>query len=354
MYDEKTVKMGRINYLDVARGLAIILVVLGHIDFGDNYLCKWIYSFHMPLFFIISGYLRNFKKDRTLNILDEIKHNVKRFLYPYITFSIASILIKFIIVFILHKDNINEFYQMIKLTVALFGYGTLWFLPTIFLADILFLFIHKQRNYRLIFIFILLLSIALTYGIEYASNKYSLDILYGISYFIDRILIGTCYIYIGYILCIVINKMQLRYKNIFMCISIFLCNILISQMNGLVDLHYAKLNNQILYYYLAISTSFSILYMLKIFNAKSQVLEYFGKSSLIIMATHYNFELVRMCQYIYRYLHINMNRYLIDIFFCVVVMIGECVIIYCVNKYFSILINPKKLHQQMICLTKEG
>ena len=45
----------RLNYLDYAKGIGILLVVLGHIY--NNSVKLWIYSFHMPLFFIISGYL---------------------------------------------------------------------------------------------------------------------------------------------------------------------------------------------------------------------------------------------------------------------------------------------------------
>lgn len=41
----------------------MLLVVLGHIgvndNFGSSYLFKWIYAFHMPLFFWISGFLFN-------------------------------------------------------------------------------------------------------------------------------------------------------------------------------------------------------------------------------------------------------------------------------------------------------
>lgn len=43
----------RIEALDVAKGIGIILVIIGHLS--SSYLHDWIYSFHMPLFFIISG-----------------------------------------------------------------------------------------------------------------------------------------------------------------------------------------------------------------------------------------------------------------------------------------------------------
>lgn len=61
---------GRIGYIDAMKGFAILLVVLGHIGIGyynaDVYPQNWklfysiynlIYSFHMPLFFSLSGYV---------------------------------------------------------------------------------------------------------------------------------------------------------------------------------------------------------------------------------------------------------------------------------------------------------
>ena len=50
----------RINYIDVARGIGILLVVMGHNDFAaiSPFMHKFIYSFHMPLFFFLGGLLR--------------------------------------------------------------------------------------------------------------------------------------------------------------------------------------------------------------------------------------------------------------------------------------------------------
>lgn len=49
----------RIDWIDYAKAIGIFLVVVGH-TYAGNALTNWIYSFHMPLFFFLSGtMLRN-------------------------------------------------------------------------------------------------------------------------------------------------------------------------------------------------------------------------------------------------------------------------------------------------------
>lgn len=45
----------RENWIDITRGLAIIIMIIGHSISNQNAI-SWIWSFHMPLFFIITGY----------------------------------------------------------------------------------------------------------------------------------------------------------------------------------------------------------------------------------------------------------------------------------------------------------
>ena len=44
----------RVNWIDYAKAIAMVLVIFGHIA-TRNCLKDWIYSFHMPLFFSLSG-----------------------------------------------------------------------------------------------------------------------------------------------------------------------------------------------------------------------------------------------------------------------------------------------------------
>lgn len=56
--------MKRLRYIDIAKGMAILCMVLGHTYSMQEkpFIFIWIYSFHMPLFFITSGILYRIKR----------------------------------------------------------------------------------------------------------------------------------------------------------------------------------------------------------------------------------------------------------------------------------------------------
>lgn len=89
----------RINYIDYMRGIAIILVVMGHlIQFNgfptSNPVFEFIYSFHMPLFFAISGYITQ-RVTSIETIYEYFTYLKKKFLsiiLPLITWSLFIIL----------------------------------------------------------------------------------------------------------------------------------------------------------------------------------------------------------------------------------------------------------------------
>ena len=46
----------RIRFIDTARGIAIICIILGHL--GSASINRVVYTFHIPLFFLITGYFK--------------------------------------------------------------------------------------------------------------------------------------------------------------------------------------------------------------------------------------------------------------------------------------------------------
>ena len=59
--------MKRLDWVDIAKGIAIVLMILGHSSL-PNMIQNWIYSFHMPFFFFISGVLMDNSIKRSKSI----------------------------------------------------------------------------------------------------------------------------------------------------------------------------------------------------------------------------------------------------------------------------------------------
>lgn len=137
--------IARIGYIDIAKGIGILLVVMGHNDFSliSPFFFKLIYSFHMPLFFFMSGIF--FKPDLSFLIL--LHRRFDSVLRPYI-FTI--LLIFFATISFTRVDFANSTSRLIK---ALYGNGhyldwvQLWFLPHLFAVSLfVFLFFQLVRQ----------------------------------------------------------------------------------------------------------------------------------------------------------------------------------------------------------------
>ena len=145
----------RINWIDFAKGFAIISVVLGHALDDDFSLCVLIYIFHMPFFFILAGYLLNLDKwggaENFKNFLTKL---FKRLLVPYYLANILFFPIWFVVCHEL--GYLNYFWEWCTLkplnSIAeiFIGDGTnlvlgqLWFLPTLFLTQIILIFLYNH------------------------------------------------------------------------------------------------------------------------------------------------------------------------------------------------------------------
>lgn len=75
----------RISYIDVFRGFGILMMVMGHVGFGEIFQ-HWIHAFHMPMFFFIAGYLYKSRPLKTTLV-----KRIKGLLLPYLL--VGSVLV---------------------------------------------------------------------------------------------------------------------------------------------------------------------------------------------------------------------------------------------------------------------
>ena len=134
MEDNKDQKNeARESYLDIAKGIGIILVILGHIDIGMAN--TWIYSFDLPLFFVVSGICFHYRENFTEYLLKRLR----RCLLPYAFFGIVIALVESRTGYLYETGLKTNFLRLIKQE----RYSTLWFLATLMLASIIFYLIVR-------------------------------------------------------------------------------------------------------------------------------------------------------------------------------------------------------------------
>ena len=168
----------RIDYVDAAKAVGILLMILGHCYYVGTIPClsRVIYSFHMPLFFIISGLFI-----KPLGLKDGIMKYAKAYLKPYLV-ACGLMLILTIILNLIKGENLLE-----PVLTALKSYifasgsnegtamfhdypkvGMIWFLFALFWGCLFYSLIRKNINEELD---IFLLSLFLFF-IGYCSGKY--------------------------------------------------------------------------------------------------------------------------------------------------------------------------------------
>lgn len=133
---------GRIEFIDTAKAFGICFVVLGHCVLPQS-LRMYIYSFHMPLFFLLSGL--TFKAG---NAKEFVKKKAFSLLFPYLLFCFAYFIKDVLIQFVTHDVDkmalIKEFFGIfLCIQRSEFMINGLWFLPCLFVVEILLYIIVK-------------------------------------------------------------------------------------------------------------------------------------------------------------------------------------------------------------------
>lgn len=304
--------MERDDFWDYARGFGMILVVLGHTNFVGT---DWIYLFHIPLFFIVSGALFSMSSP----LYAKISNKFKRLYLPNLKYGLIFLLLHNLFT-VLHMYPAGAAYTasdylrgLIK--VILGGNeklgGAMWFLRALFFSYLLYVCFAMlcKRDYQLtenkktLCIFLLIVSFC---GWMFISESHI---------YIIRIITIPCIIFPFIVFGKWIQENSLhklctkKYSYFFVVLSMTILS-LISQYVS-IDLAYLRLPNPFLYYSLGcigftfVLGSNSILQNTKVYKW----IIYIGKHSIPILALHLlSFKLVT---FIYILLT-NSNIYLLS------------------------------------------
>lgn len=152
----------RYKELDLMKGIGIILVYLGHnfnlqgLEWNNLflYLHRITYSFHMPLFFFISGLLSNTNTEISLEKF--YKGKIKRLLVPYLFINLVDFFPR-----TLFPKLVNSEFGGVK-EILFYGTKISWFVYTLFIIFMIFPFLDKyilkKDKYYLFGLFLLVIN----------------------------------------------------------------------------------------------------------------------------------------------------------------------------------------------------
>jgi len=176
----------RIHFYDIAKGFALILMLIGHseLPYFLQILNQIIFVFHMPLFFMVSGML-------TLpNMRFDVRKKTYKILFPYLIVFVLSILPYF------HRYgnlDIVPIFLFMK-TRALFGWengggiGPIWFLPAYFFTNYIIFKAKKCMSLNTLFLISFVVYSVLLF---FAKNI-------GLPFLIYQISLGVVFVLLGY------------------------------------------------------------------------------------------------------------------------------------------------------------
>ena len=273
----------RRQWIDVLKGIAIILVVYGH-NTSDN---SFLQCFHMPLFFILSGFIFSPKP-----IKDYFHKTINRLLLPYCSFLISIFLLD--ILAIIHDTNLLSWSTSLDACNALLlkllyggeflkeSYAVFWFISVLWFSTNLFNCILKYE----VTLYFLPLLILIGYLMQI--------IPFALPYNIQVVPMATSYIWIGFLLKKVFNEKRIHgwenHKLFFLLMAFLVIYVVFILRKYLaLDMKYNFYGTPFISLVSSILASVSIAIIALFISKKrhiAEILSYIGLASMSIMYLH--------------------------------------------------------------------
>ncbi len=265
----------RVHWIDIAKGIAILCVFFGHTVSTPSLLVKFVYLFHMPVFFMLSGYVFSNKR----NFKDFLLVKLKTVVLPIFTIGLAgAVLVGAVFQVVKHEDP-GWKWLFLNPIVQYGTHSLLWYLAALFVLLLIFYGLTKLFKDRVK----LLIPVSFLLGLV----SYCFIRFVGITlpWSIDTALVALPFTAIGYGIKKADISQKIKHPAV-LIVAAALC-IAAGYFNysyfGSIDMHTNAYGNIFLFYIGAVSGSIMVISLSMLIN-KNAPLEYFGKNSLIFYA----------------------------------------------------------------------
>ena len=337
----------RLTYLDMAKGIGIFLVILGHIEYIREDTLKWISSFHMPLFFVIGGILAYEKREEGRPLFSALAARARGTMVPYAAFTIMLLTMNTLEHF-LEPGALSGAQLARQYVDAATGYGIhiLWFLPAYFTAGAIFLLLEKglrpvSRNLAVLLLAVGAYGVTVVFRLDqYAVMDLPLIGYAGMDLLITllRGVLAMPFLLMGWYLGALYGRLP---RKAFPVLALLLIPGGILALHASVfDLHYLYVEP---WHYLTALLSCAGLTALMRALPAIRPLAWLGRNSLVIMCTHAAFFVVY---------YVSLGMFFIDnriplpqpvfnLGVAVLVCAAEIPVVLIFNRYFGYLLGRK-------------
>lgn len=278
----------RNEYIDAIRGAVIILMLVGHSGAPKN-VTTFIYGFHMPFFFILSGLLYNRTKWEQKGLKKLVIAKFKAYIIPYFILCGINLLIEFIYDY-LNGFTMMQLYKEVTDSIfwVIYSYSTkarmatsvpLWFLPCIFLSTIFTYLFLKISNKLLRG---LVISVAVAFNIILSFWKFPIfPWHFGIA------MVGAFFMIVGYYGKRVLDGEKIPFYPLVIA-TLFAVFTVCTLLTGKTDVNMRSFGSHPLLFIIgSIAMSMALLFVFKNNLPNSKALVFLGQNTMLIMGFNY-------------------------------------------------------------------
>lgn len=323
----------RYDFIDISKGIGIILVVLCHTLSQESFVNAVIYSFHVPLFFVVSGlFARPQQRFRSYFL-----KNVKRLLLPFLVFFLLGLTVTCILIGLKNKNIYDIIWCFINANTFRINVSPIWFLACLFNVTILFYVFYKiilSRDNILLTIISIGIIVVIAWQLPELENRFNIYLPFKI----DVAFMALIFYSIGFLLKDIILNKKFSSKIIDRIIIIFLTLtvVIISTyfFQGLTNLSGGIYGANIYLYLFSAFCGSILVIVISLFLQRSKVLAFIGRNSLIIFSLHTL--IIRSLEFFRKTMGLE-NNLIISFLITIIVLAIMIVICIVINRVKSVI-----------------
>lgn len=285
----------RLVYIDLLRGYAIFLVILGHCWKINAIVNDLILAFHMPLFFFMSGFLFRYRKAYDKKGISFIVNKFKQLLVPYFVFELINFGIS-LVIRPYYKNALSETLalQSIFLCINNEGYeglmnNRLWFFEALFVAECLLYFVCKllkdyKKENKYYYVLVSIVCFVGSFGMQVILDK-------RLPFTMDIAVMALAYMCLGYATVELVERYRASSKKLYAVVLFFsfLVLLLCTISNEPVLMYLNQYGNYLLFImgsFAGIAFSVTFVFLIMPIKKNYHIVMWLSRNSLLIYPIH--------------------------------------------------------------------